>query len=205
MTRNQIYILIAVVIIVVGFFIFRGTSSPDVGTPKNATILAFGDSLVQGVGATQGNDFVSVTGRLIGMPIINAGRSGDTTAAALSRIDESLAQNPGVVIVLLGGNDFLRRVPKTTTFNNLAQIVTRFKDKGAIVVLLGVRGGLITDTYESDFKDFAQQNNLPYISNVLDGLLGDKQYMYDQIHPNDAGYKIIAERVAPVLKGIYKK
>lgn len=205
MTRNQVLFLVVVVAIaVVGWFVLREVS-PLVPVPKNSTIVAYGDSLVQGVGATEGNDFVSVVSRKIGIPIINAGKSGDTTDSALTRLDQIVASDPGVVILLLGGNDYLRRISKEKTFQNLQQIVTTLQKNNTVVLLLGVRGGLLTDTYDGDFKDFAKKNNLPYVPNVLKDLLGNKKFMFDQIHPNDAGYKIIAERVALELKTIFRK
>ena len=136
----------------------------------------------------------------IGRPIVNLGKSGDTTRAALTRMDDVLAQNPGVVIVLLGGNDYLQRIPKEETFQNLGTIVSTIQNSGSAVLLLGVRGGALRDSYASDFKDFTNARRTGYVSNVLDGLLGDKNLMYDSIHPNDKGYAVIAGRVAEVLK-----
>ena len=96
-------------------------SGPAPARPTSGErIIAFGDSLVQGVGASPGHDIVSVLSRRLGVPIVNAGRSGDTTGAALTRLDSAvLSRNPRIVIVLLGGNDMLRRVPRATTFDNL--------------------------------------------------------------------------------------
>jgi len=186
-----------------GFVIFY-LSKPDVPKPKNQTIVAFGDSLVQGVGSTEGNDFVSVTSRKLGVPIINKGRSGDTTESALERIGEVLALDPGVVIVVLGGNDYLRRVPKETTFKNLEEIIKKFKDNGTIVVLFGTRGGALRDTYEEDYARLAKKSKVIYIGNILRGLLGNKELMSDQIHPNDAGYARISGRLVPILSDIIR-
>ncbi len=190
-------ILSILIIISAIFYINKGPNFP---TPKNSTVVAFGDSLVQGVGATQGNDFVSVVSEDLGIQIVNKGKSGDTTASALARIDEVLELDPGIVLVLLGGNDYLRKVPLETTFGNLETIVQTLQENGTIVVLLGVRGGLLRDTYGDDFKRFAKKHDLIFIPNVLDGLLGNEEYMFDAIHPNDVGYFIIAGRVAEVLR-----
>lgn len=175
-------------------------NNPKPVTPKNLTIVAFGDSLVEGYGANKGNDFVSILGNKLGINIINKGRSGDTTESALNRINEVLDYNPGIVIILLGGNDYLRKVPKETTFENLGKIVGLLKENDSRVILLGVRGGLLKDNYEESFKNFAKSNDLVYVENVLDGLLNNQEVMSDQIHPNDKGYKIIADKVLPALK-----
>jgi lysophospholipase L1-like esterase len=49
------------------------------------TIICFGDSLTEGVGAGSGEDYPSILSRLLVMPVINAGQRGDTTAEALAR------------------------------------------------------------------------------------------------------------------------
>lgn len=184
------------------YFVFRTSDTITNYPPKNQTVVAFGDSLVEGVGATPGNDFVSVVGRTLGVTIINKGKSGDTTADGLGRIDEVTAEDPGIVIMLLGGNDVLRRVPKAETFANLGAIIERLQSAGAIVVLLGVRGGILGDGYASDFKALAKKYHTAYISNILEGLITNSQYMYDGIHPNDQGYVIVAGRVEKVLQKV---
>lgn len=202
--KNTLIVFGVLALVLAGYFFFRDRHV-DVPAPKNFVVIAFGDSLVQGVGATEGNDFVSLVSRAVGIPIVNEGRSGDTTSSALGRIDAVIARNPGTVILLLGGNDYLRKIPKETTFQNLKTIVDRFKKNDTRVILLGVRGGLLRDTYEKDFAAFAQREELPHVSNVLEGLIGNREYMSDEIHPNDKGYRVIAERVIPVVKNVLRK
>ncbi|MDO8572531.1 MAG: GDSL-type esterase/lipase family protein [bacterium] len=167
-------------------------------------VIVFGDSLARGVGSTEGNDFVSLLSERINTPIENFGYAGDTTAMALTRIESVLSKNPKVVMVLLGGNDFLRRVPKTETLKNLEQIIITIQDAGAVVILLGVRGGLITDGYESDLQSLAEKTGSAYVPNVLKGLLGNTNYMSDSVHPNNSGYAIIADRIYPILQKVLK-
>lgn len=169
---------------------------------RGTNIVAFGDSLVQGVGATPGNDFVSILSRQAGLPIINLGKSGDTTASALARVDSIFEHDPRIVIVLLGGNDFLRRIPMDTTFENLSAIVEAIQARGTAVLVLGVRGGLLYDSYSARFASFAKEHKAAFVPNVLDGLVGDVRSMSDSIHPNDAGYERIARKVLPALKGM---
>lgn len=194
-----VYALLSIAVVVL-FFVFFIHKKEPLPPPKNLTVVAFGDSLIAGYGSTKGNDFISILGRETGVNIINEGVNGDTTDSALARIDTVLAHDPGVVILLLGGNDYLRRVPKEVTFENLGRIVLKFKENNTRVVLLGVLGGLLRDNYEKDFKNFAKSNDLIYVENVLDGIIGDQQLMSDQVHPNDTGYKKIAEKVLPALR-----
>lgn len=172
--------------------------------PKGTTVLAFGDSLVQGVGATPGQDFISRISRDLGVPIINMGRSGDTTALGLSRVTSALMQDPDVVMLLLGGNDAIRRVSIEETKANLKQMIGRFQESGAVVMLIGVRGGITNDPYSTMYRSLAEETKSILVTDVLRGLFGDRRYMADAVHPNDAGHEVIARRItlqlAPVLE-----
>jgi acyl-CoA thioesterase I len=168
--------------------------------PKSGLIVVLGDSLVEGVGATSGGDFPSVLEELAREPIINMGKAGDTSRNGLDRIEEILALNPKVALVLLGGNDFLRRVPKAETFANIDEIVEKLQGSGAIVIILGVQGGIFSDGYKNEFKKIAEDRGALYVPNVLKGVIGQGELMDDAIHPNDAGYKKIAEKIYPVLR-----
>lgn len=172
--------------------------------PRNETIVAFGDSLVQGVGATEGNDLFSQVSKLTGKRIINKGVSGDTTRDGLARINEVLDLNPGVVVVLLGGNDYLRQIPKEETFKNLRTIIAQIQGSGAVVIIAGVRGGLLSDYFQAEYKKLVREYHAGYVSNVLKGIIGHERYMADPIHPNDVGYARIAERIAPLIIELYK-
>ncbi len=166
---------------------------------SGTTIVAFGDSLIYGVGATQGHDVISLLSQKIGQPIINKGVSGNTTIDGLARIDQVLAENPKIVILLLGGNDYLRKIPLETTFANLGTIIEKIHAQGSAVLVLGVRGGLLRDTYGSHFEKLADTYQTGFVPNVLDGLIGTPELMADTIHPNDAGYAKMAEKIEPVL------
>jgi lysophospholipase L1-like esterase len=166
---------------------------------RDGPIVAFGDSLVYGTGSS-GGGFVKLLERGIGRPIENLGVPGDTTADGLARIDEVLDLDAGVVIVLLGGNDFLRQVPQDTTFANLSTIIERLQDDGAAVLLAGVRGGLVRDHFAARYEELADRHGTAYVHDVLDDTFGVDGYMADQVHPNDAGYRVIADRMLPVLQ-----
>jgi lysophospholipase L1-like esterase len=166
------------------------------------SIVAFGDSLVEGVGASVGNDFVSILSRQVDEPIVNLGRRGDTTRDALARIDDVLEQDPKVVLVLLGGNDYLQQIPEAETFANLEQIIQIIHQSGSAVLLLGVRGGILRDNFKGEFTALTEKYRIAYVSDVLNGLLGNSQLMADTVHPNDAGYQVMADRVQPELQAL---
>ncbi len=195
--------VIALCVVALGIVWFFWPDDPRPSRPTAGEhIIAFGDSLVEGVGSSVGRDFVSLLSRRLGVRIINAGRRGDTTASALARLDEAvLARSPRVVIVLLGGNDVLRRVPKETTFENLESIVRRIRGQGAAVVLVGVRVGLFTDNYGVEYERLARRTSAAVVPDILDGILGHVDRMSDSVHPNDQGYELIADRLEPVVHG----
>ena len=203
MTRARSVLPVAIAVLLLGFWAFRSNLTDAAKPTSGETIIAFGDSLVTGRGAVPGKDFVSVLSQRIGVPIINAGRSGDTTGAALARLHpEVLDRNPRVVIVLLGGNDFLRRVPIRETFDNLAQIVEPIRARGSAVVLVGVSVGLISDPYGDEYEALARRTSCILVPDILDGIIGRNDLMADPIHPNDRGYEMIANVLEPVVRDL---
>ena len=83
-------------------------------------------------------------------------------------------------------------------------MIESIQNGGSIVILLGVRGGLLRDNYKDDFKALSTKYQTAYIPNILNGLIGNPDLMYDGIHPNDDGYKIVADRIYPVIKNLVK-
>ena len=200
MKKSVLVTLAIVVFCIVTYFVYKSPSNitnyPSAGTD----IIAFGDSLVAGEGASSvENNFVSRLSTMIGKPIINLGVSGNTTADGLNRLSALDNYKPKVVLLLLGGNDHLRKVPIETTFANLSKIIESIHSRGAVVVLLGVRGNLFIDQFDSEFEELRDKYHTAYVEDVLSGLFGNTKYMSDAIHPNDLGYEKIAERIYPVL------
>lgn len=205
MKYKKIIIGIVVFIIAVICFYYFLYKAPIKNNPSNGTdIIAFGDSLIEGVGSTKGNDMVSLLSLKIGKPIINLGHSGDTTRDGVSRINELDNYNPKVVILLLGGNDYLKKLPIEETRKNLSYLIENIESRGAIVLLLGVRGGVIDDPFKKEFNSLSKTYNTAYVSDVLSGLIGNMKYMSDAVHPNDIGYSMITERIYPILKELIK-
>lgn len=202
--KSQILIFAGVSIVLISVcWFYLSRTEPITNYPSSGTdIIAFGDSLIEGKGASEGNAFVELLSKKIDKPIVNLGKSGDTTADGLARISELDAYKPKIVLLLLGGNDHLKRMPISETRKNLAALIQNIQSRGAIVLLLGVRGGLFTDPFDTEFEYLRDTYHTAYVSDVLDGLFGDVTYMSDAVHPNDAGYAVIAERVYPTLRGL---
>lgn len=186
-------LLLAVALTVTAFLMREESASAQASDP---VVVAFGDSLTLGIGATSGNDWVSVVSRWSGINIINEGVSGNTTAQALARLNQDvLSRNPDIVIVFLGGNDILNRVPRDQTFANLGTIIDQIKASGAQVLLVGEHGEFFVFDREAEFQLLAAEKGVRYVPNALEGILGDPRDLSDAVHPNDRGYRTIAERI----------
>jgi acyl-CoA thioesterase-1 len=202
--RGPVLVFIGLAVLAALWPLRSGT--PDAAKPTTGErVIAFGDSLVEGVGASTGHDVVSLLSARVGVPIVNAGRGGDTTGSALRRLDSAvLSRRPRVVIVVLGGNDVLRRIPHEQTFRNLDAIVGRIRSRGAAVILAGLSVGVFTDAYGKGYEDLARRTSSGLVPDVLAGILGHPDLMADQIHPNDQGYRMMADRIEPVLRDLLK-
>jgi acyl-CoA thioesterase-1 len=176
------------------------TNYPSSGTD----IIAYGDSLVAGYGSTDNQGFVSILSQSIGQPIINLGKDGDTTAEALARLPEFDKYHPKVVILLVGGNDYMQRKNMDTAFQNIASIIDDLQKRGAVVVLVGARLNVVVGNFDKQYQALVSKYHVAYVPDVYDGVLGNPKYMFDGVHPNDAGYAIFAERILPTLNSVLK-
>jgi len=168
---------------------------------RGANVIAFGDSLTAGYGAQPGEDYPSRLSTLIAQPVINAGVSGDTTQSALARLDaDVLAKDPRIVIVGLGGNDFLNSIPIAATETNLRTIAQKIEGAGAMVVLLGFRFPSFTADYEAMYERVAKDEHCLLVPRITRNILNDPTLKSDAIHPNARGYQLMAERVAGPCK-----
>ena len=157
--------------------------------------VAFGDSLTEGFGASEGRDYPTVLGRRIGVKILNYGRSGHTTTDGLNRVEEVAKLNPRVVLLCLGGNDTLEQERRAKSFANLGSIIDRLHQRGAFVVLIGVRSASLRDRNKEHFTRLAEEKKVFHVPDLLRGVFLKPIYMSDAVHPNDEGYRIIAERI----------
>ena len=143
---------------------------------------------------------------LTGWAITNGGVSGDTSAQALARLPELLREHtPRLVIISIGGNDFLRRQPENETRTNIRAIIQACKAAGAETLLVGVPGVGVGAAlgYPGDhplYADLAKAENVPYYANGWSQILGKDALKSDQIHPNAAGYAEFARGLTAYLK-----
>lgn len=184
------------------FFVWFGSERHIRNFPamSQGPIVFFGDSLVAGVGAKEGNTLSDQLSRQLSEPIIPLGVPGDTTVDALERTETVVHLKPRLVILLLGGNDFLRKIDRGVTEKNLKTMIERFQEEGAIVLLLGVRSGILSGGSDELYERVAKETGAAYESDILKGVFGRPEFMYDTVHPNDAGYAEIADRLMPTIR-----
>jgi acyl-CoA thioesterase I len=166
--------------------------------------VAFGDSLTLGVGSSDGHSYPALLEQRLGNRIVNLGSAGSTTEDGLQRVDDVIRLDTKVVLLCLGGNDGLRSMPAPQMFNNLGLIIDRLHKAGAFVVLIGVRSVSLLDKNQTGFKTLARQKRVLYVPDILSGVFANPQLMADEIHPNDQGYAVIAERIESALQPVVK-
>ena len=179
----------------------------NINSGTGEQILILGDSITAGYGLESEQAYPSLLSQKLNLPIVNRGVSGDTTADGLARLSEDiLTEEPWMVIVGLGGNDFLKKVPKTLTEQNLRAIISQIQAENAITVLLGMNLGLFTDEYKDLYQRIAEETGSYLIPQVLKGILDNpKHRQQDIIHPNAIGQEILADKIAKALKPLLKK
>jgi lysophospholipase L1-like esterase len=172
--------------------------------PKLASqdvIVAFGDSLTHGTGASTDDAYPAVLASLTGRTVINAGVPGDTTATGLARLPAVLAEHqPHLVLLCLGGNDMLRKQPEAATENNLRLLVQTIRASGAEVMLIAVPEPKLFGGAPDFYGRIAEEMQLPLEDDVFSDVLKDNRLKSDPIHANAAGYRVVAERLAEFLR-----
>ncbi len=200
--NKKLTILEIAAILLIVILIVVGTLYPKRELNRDQVVVAFGDSLTVGHGTPPGKNYVTYLSEALNIPIINSGKSGDTTADALIRFNEDVAdKNPDVVMVLLGGNDLIKNgSSEEYVYTNLKIIIKHIQKIGAKVILIGVTKD-VAPLYEAMYEKLAWEMRVDgYVPNILGGIILRKDLMFDEIHPNDRGQEIIAERILPVLK-----
>ena len=174
--------------------------------PTGSTVVAFGDSVTYGTGAGSGEDYPTRLAAISNWQVINAGIPGDTAREARSRLAPLLARHdPALVIIELGGNDFLRKRPERDVRNDLEAMVREVQDTGAIAVLVAVpRLSLLrasTGTLDDSeiYAEVAGVTGAPLVENTFSEVLSDDELRADRIHPNAEGYLRLAEGIAEQL------
>lgn len=167
----------------------------------DAVVLAFGDSLTEGYGASSNESYPARLASLSGLNVINAGISGEVSALGLKRLPGLLEKHaPDLVILCHGGNDFLRKKSMTELENNIREMIRLSREQGAEVIMLGVpKPGLFLSSYEA-YERIANETGVVFIDDLIPEVLGDKSLKSDTVHPNSRGYLVMAEAIHAELQ-----
>lgn len=181
---------------------------------RHRPIVCVGDSLTTGLSAKEA--YPEYLQQLVSVPVVNFGRPGVTAREMVQHLPEILDQRPQLVIIELGGHDFLRGSGREATRASLVQIIEACQQAGTEVVLVEIPRGFITDPFSGLERELAREYDLELISDSAIRLLvvrspaipvvGDlakPHWSDDGLHPNVAGARMLADVVYRVLCGIY--
>lgn len=184
-----------------------GKSTSTAKLVSGSKVIALGDSLTFGYGATPETAYPTVLASKSGWQVINEGVSGDTSEGVLKRLESVLDQSPSLILLGIGGNDVLQRVAPATTKSNINQIIDKIKAKNIPLVL-------IAEPYFSTSALLGVANDNPIYAEIAEekdvllfgkdnggwsDILSDKSLKSDQIHANSAGYAKFADNLYQFL------
>ncbi len=185
------------------------------GAAASGGVLVFGDSLSAAYGVPPGRSWVDLLAQRLrerGVDVVNASVSGETTQGGVTRIEDALARYaPAVVVLELGGNDALRGLPLERTKHNLARMIALSRERGARVLLLGMRippnyGPEYTRAFEGLFQELHSELAVALVPFFLDGVALDPVLMQDDgIHPTVAAQPRLLENVWPALAPLLER
>ena len=185
--------------------------APAAGAGKPIKMVVLGDSLSAGLGLSASAAFParlkeSLKIKGIGVDMINAGVSGDTSSGGRDRLDWSVPEGTDAVILELGANDALRGTDPKVTRAALTDILARLKARKVAVLLCGM---LAPPNYGSDYSarfnaiypDLAKSFGVPLYPFFLEGVAADaKLNQADGLHPTAEGVDVIVKNILPTVE-----
>jgi lysophospholipase L1-like esterase len=195
-------ILLTLLLIAAAVLAGCGKKVPSVSpVGPNDVIVAFGDSLTYGTGASAAESYPAVLAQLVGRTVVRAGVPGEVTGGGLARLTAVIEEHrPALMIVCLGGNDMLGKVDEATIKANLREIIKTIKTAGISVVLIGVPKPALITNAAGFYAEIAKEFDIPYEGKVVTDVLYQRELKSDPIHPNARGYRKMAEAIAELLK-----
>jgi acyl-CoA thioesterase-1 len=178
-----------------------GTDAKLAPLAQDAKILAFGDSLTYGSGASTNESYPSVLQDLTGREVVNAGVPGEITAEGLRRLPALLDEHqPSLLILCHGGNDFLRGLGEQQASENIRAMIGQAKARGIGVVLIAVPKFGLWLSPPDFYARIAEEFAVPYDAETLSQIIRNSSLKSDEVHPNGQGYRLIATAIASRLK-----
>lgn len=184
-----------------------GEDEPPGYLHPGSLVLAFGDSITYGTGAPLDADYPTQLFKLTGLGVVNAGIPGDTVPEAGKRLGDLLElHQPDMVIIELGGNDFIKRRSEATVKQELREIIEQCQAAGATTLLVAVprlsllRAGTGTLKDAELYEELAEETGAILLADTVSGILSTASLRADPIHPNSAGYRALAEGIVAKLR-----
>jgi acyl-CoA thioesterase-1 len=179
------------------------SARPPAGPEK--LIVAFGDSLYAGYGLKPGEAWPArlekaLWARGINARVVNAGVSGDTTAAARQRLAfvlDAQPRKPDLVAVGLGGNDMLRGLDPGEARGNLDAILTALDGRGVPVLVTGMLaapnlGPDYAAKFNPIFPALAKKHGAALVPFFLQPIIDKPALLQgDHVHPTAKGVEVI--------------
>ena len=191
---------------------------PVVG--NEVRIVALGDSLFAGYGLKPGESYPAqlesaLRAKGVNARIVNAGVSGDTTAAGLQRMAfvlDSQPSPPQFVILCFGGNDMLRGLSPQQTRANLDAMLTELNKRGIPVLLMGMLaapnlGEDYRRAFDPIYPELAKKHGAALVPFFLQPLMGKPDLVQaDHMHPTKQGVEeLVAATTGEVAKKLPKE
>ncbi len=164
-------------------------------------MLAFGDSLTYGTGASPDQSYPAILSQLTGRRVINAGIPGEISADGLLRLPALLDEHqPHLLILIHGSNDFIRRLPGEQTADNLRRMVAAARQRNIDVVMLGVpHPGLVMLSSADLYRQLGENLQIAADLDSLPEILAKPSLKSDLVHPNAEGYRLLAQKISSLL------
>ena len=196
-------VIITLIIIAGLAYLFMGKKEIKNFPNSNQNIVAFGDSLTAGYGAPKGKSYPDYLGQRLNRPVINMGVSGELAVQAATRLPEVLAQQPYMVLIEFGGNDFMQQRSAQAAVEAVSQLVDAVQEAGAIAVIVDI-GGPGMGKYTTAYKKIAKEKGAIFVPGILNGIFAKRAFKSDAVHPNAAGYEQVADKVYQKIKTYVK-
>lgn len=201
----------------------REGSATQAGTPSTQPqtvsgperrILAFGDSLFAGLGVGKENSYpaqleTALRAEGINARIVNAGISGDTSAAGRQRLAFTLdAQKsaPDLVLLELGANDMLRALSPAETRANLTAMLDELQKRNIPVLLMGMRappnyGPEFQRDFDAIYAELGRRPGVTLVPFWLETIYQRPElFQSDRLHPTVEGLGVLVGATQKAVK-----
>ncbi|MGE0753853.1 MAG: arylesterase [Alphaproteobacteria bacterium] len=169
-------------------------------------VVVYGDSLTSGYKLPSEDSYADQMGKklrdlgYVNVKTINMSVPGETSSGGLERVSSLILQEPDVVVLELGANDILRGTSVHTINRNLANIITKLREKDVYIVLIGMYappnlGAGYSGQIKAMYANLATYYKLAFYPFALDGIFGNPDMnLADGYHPNGKGIGLMVDK-----------